>query len=200
MAIVQSILGRSDTTHRNRTIHPLPLRPLDLPHVLHANSLTFPTQGWTPLSLPPPSIAPIEATSRSLFCASEAFFALPQETKEKLRTNLGSEEGWSCIPGEKELLALRRFGPTPLELQDVASTFWAEVGKLLNEILGRIAESLGLRPDALQVFVGPCAELASERTATMLRLFRYEASGIDKLKVVSECTRLSCSYRENTCS
>ena len=201
MAIIQNILRRADSAPRNNRSAPIksnPLRPLSPYGILPADSLALPVRGWAPLSLPPPTITPIEPTSRSLFRASEAFFSLPQETKEKLRTKLGSEQGWSYIPGEKELLALRSYEQTPTELKDVASAFWAEVGKLLNEILGRIAESLGMKPDALQAFVGPCAALGNERTATMLRLFRYEGSGVNKVKVVSERTVLRVNRLRTT--
>lgn len=193
MAIIQSLFRRTDSAQGNNKSAPIksnPLRPLSPYGVLPADSMALPIRGWAPLSLPPPTIAPIESASRSLFRASEVFFSLPYETKEELRTQLGSEEGWSYIPGEKELLALRSYEQTPAELKDVASAFWAEVGKLLNEILRRIAESLGMKPDALEAFVGPCAALGIERTATMLRLFKYEGSRVNKVKVVSERTVL----------
>jgi len=50
-------------------------------------------------------------------------------------------------------------------------------------MLARIAESLELSPDALTRFSEPCISLTNARTATMMRLFRYE--GWDD-KIVAE--------------
>lgn len=62
----------------------------------------------------------------------------------------------------------------------------AAAGSLLNDQLSRIAESLGLPAEALNVFSEPCSKLGAEKTATMLRLFRYEGSGKDEPTTVAE--------------
>ncbi len=124
--------------------------------------------------------------SQALFRASQAFFDLPLSYKESFKSELGSEEGWSRIEGEKELITLRCIGNTPKELKDAATAYWAEAGGLLNQILGHIAESLGLPAEALTQFSEPCARLSAEKTATMLRLFRYEGFEGKESKVVAE--------------
>ena len=90
------------------------------------------------------------------------------------------------MEGEKEFITLRGLANTPDILKDAATTYWKEAGALLNEILGRIAESLGLEPDALSKFSEPCGELHDLRTATMLRLFRYEGFSGKESKVVAQ--------------
>lgn len=57
---------------------------------------------------------------------------------------------------------------------------------MLNEMLGRVAESLGLPARALEVFSEPCTQLTQEKTATMLRLFRYDGSVNEQMKMVAE--------------
>lgn len=53
-----------------------------------------------------------------------------------------------------------------------------------------MAQSLGLSPNALTDFVGPGAELGAEKTATMVRLFRYEGCNnpVGEGRVVAERT------------
>lgn len=78
-------------------------------------------------------------------------------------------------------------------MRDAVAAFWADVGSLLrDQLLGRMAESLGLSSDALTDFVGPGAELGAEKTATMVRLFRYEGCNTDvgEGRVVAERTLL----------
>ncbi len=164
-----------------------PLLPVTFPQVLPHNT-TLPHQGWSTIIQHPslPTTFRLELTSRALFEASAAFFALPPESKQEFKTIHGSEEGWSHIPGEKEMLTLRCLERTPAALRAAAEAFWAEAGGLLKEILGRIAESLGLSADALTVFMGPGVELGTEKTATMLRLFRYEGCDKGSPRVVAE--------------
>jgi len=71
----------------------------------------------------------------------------------------------------------------PEELRDAAIEFWAQAGKLLNEILGGVARSLGLEEEKLVRFSGLGVVLGNEKVATMLRLFRYEGEGA---KIVAE--------------
>ena len=56
----------------------------------------------------------------------------------------------------------------------------------MNGQLSRVAESLGLPANALNVYSEPCSKLGMEKTATMLRLFRYEGFEKDEPKTVAE--------------
>lgn len=163
----------------------LPLRPVTFPKVLPYHQHALNDQGWSTITYDTPTDKLHEA-SQALFRASRAFFDLPLSYKETFKTEIGSEEGWSRIEGEKELITLRCLEGTPKELKDAAASYWAEAGGLLNEILGRIAESLGLPPEALTVYSEPCAKLPVEKTATMLRLFRYEGFEGTESKTVAE--------------
>lgn len=177
--------GPNSNLQSHLTILP-PLIPRNLPYVLplHQPSLAF--QGWTTITYPTPT-DPLFEASESLFRASKAFFDLPASDKEGFRTDIGTEEGWSRVEGEKEFITLRSIDKTPNELKDAATAYWKEAGVLLNEILGTVAESLGLGADALTRFSEPCKEFGGARTATMLRLFRYEGFEGTESKIVAEC-------------
>lgn len=182
-----------DTTEPDPpTSSTLPLIPIALPQVLSTHQSRLPHQGWATILPPPHSLT---TTSLALFQSSVRFFELPLAQKEKFKTSHGSEEGWSRIRGEKEMLTLRTLDRTPPQVRDAVHAFWAEVGALLrDQLLGIMAESLGLSPDALTDFVGPGAELGAEKTATMVRLFRYEGcnTAVGEGRVVAERTLLMC--------
>lgn len=89
------------------------------------------------------------------------------------------------MEGEKEFITLREIHSTPPELLDAAKEFWEVTGDVLNRLLGEIASSLGMRKDLLTRYSEPCSKLQEKRTATMIRLFRYEGDGVSR-KVVSE--------------
>jgi isopenicillin N synthase-like dioxygenase len=162
-----------------------PLKPLDLPKILLEHQFALSDQGWTTVTYDTPSDS-LHSSSEALLQASKAFFDLPASYKENFKTSKGSEEGWSCIEGEKELITLRTLDNVPDKLKDAASTYWRVAGELLNQLLGYIARSLGLPSEALTVFSEPCIELRQERTATMLRLFRYEGFEGEQSKIVAE--------------
>jgi isopenicillin N synthase-like dioxygenase len=154
-----------------------PLIPVPLPLVLPEHRYSFAVQGWTTLTLSAPDDprGPALRTSLgALFAAAKLFFDRPEEYKARFATALGSEEGWSCIPGEKEFITVRALDRSPGELRGAAADTWARVGDVLHESLGEAARSLGLAHDALQRFSAPCVKLKPERTATLMRLFRYE--------------------------
>lgn len=163
----------------------LPLIPTSLPYVIPLHQPALASQGWTTITYPAPTDPLLEA-SEALFRASKAFFALPSSYKEGFQTKVGSEEGWLCVEGEKEFITLRGLSNTPDELKDAAAAYWKEAGGLVNEILGRVAETLGVKPDALTRFSEPCKELQTLRTATMLRLFRYEGFSGQETKIVAQ--------------
>ncbi|RDL37959.1 uncharacterized protein BP5553_05392 [Venustampulla echinocandica] len=162
-----------------------PLRPVDLPRILPEHRSALVDHGWTKVTFHEP-LDELHRSSQALFRASKEFFDLPSAQKEAYKTQAGSEEGWSHVEGEKEFISLRRLGNTPPELKEAAQAYWAEAGNYLDELLGRVAESLGLPAAALDAYSKPCAELGLDKTATMLRLFRYDCSGENQTKTVAE--------------
>ncbi|KAH7083750.1 hypothetical protein FB567DRAFT_529843 [Paraphoma chrysanthemicola] len=184
-----------------------PLIPSPLALVLPEHQHSLPTLGWTTITFPQPhdpahhpapndtSPAPIpgphplQLAYEALFAASQAFFRLPDAEKAQWKHKLGSEEGWSKIRGEKEFITLRTLEYCPEILRGPAKTYWDLMGAYCDSALGRISTSLDL-PDTelggMRKFVGRCKnmpEQEEDKTATMLRLFRYE--GWDA-KVVAE--------------
>lgn len=132
----------------------------------------------TPLPAPPPH--PLQQAYETLVLASQSFFAQPASQKQRWKHKLGSEEGWSQIPGEKEFITLRTLAYCPEVLRGPAKQYWDLMGAQLSSTLGRISTALGLPDDeaaGLRQFVGPCGAMQTTnaaKTATMLRLFRYE--------------------------
>jgi hypothetical protein len=162
-----------------------PLRVVDLPRVIPHHRFNLAAQGWTTITYDMP-IDKLYTSAQAVLHASRAFFDLPADYKETFRTRLASEEGWSCIKGEKEFFTLRSLDCAPEILKDAASAFWAEAGCFLNDTLGCIAESLGLPSQALTIYSAPCTTLSHEKYSTMLRLFRYEGSHEGQSKIVAE--------------
>lgn len=196
-----------------------PLIPSPLPLVLPHHQTALDDLGWSVITFPnvtafnsesskngmgtpelpdaPPHPAPgphpLQTAARDLFAASQIFFSLPESEKQKwVNKELGSEEGWSCIPGEKEFITLRTLAGTPDVLKEAAQQYWSVMGSYLDGCLGRLGDRLGVRdegPDSgLRRYVGRCKRMGIEqqdRSATMLRLFRYEGATTD-FKVVAE--------------
>lgn len=181
--------GRAHDEHVADTSEdfPPPLRPVTFPKIIPYHQSALSNQGWSTITYENTTDKLYEA-SQALFQASQAFFNLPISYKETFKTEVGSEEGWSRIEGEKELITLRCLENTPKELKDAAAAYWAEAGALLDDILGRIAQSLGLPAEALTAYSTPCAKLPIQKTATMLRLFRYEGFEGKQSKTVAERT------------
>ncbi|TVY20305.1 hypothetical protein LARI1_G000812 [Lachnellula arida] len=164
-----------------------PLKAVNLSLVLPEHQFALADQGWTKITYQ----APVEkdvlySCAQALFQASKSFFDLPTAQKHVFKTKEGSEEGWNFVEGEKEFITLRSLDNTPPELLEAAEAFWAVAGDLLNDQLGRIAESLELPAEALDVYSKPCSRLTMDKTATMLRLFRYEGFEKDQTKTVAE--------------
>ncbi len=168
-----------------------PLIHSPLPLVLPDHQQALSNLGWTTITFPQhnpspdqsaPGPHPLQTAYEALFAASQAFFAQPTQEKAQWKHKLRSEEGWSSIPGEKEFITLRTLEYCPEILRGPAKRYWDLMGKHLEDTLGRIATSLDIPEphDAnkgLKQFVGPCGtmqETDSQKTATMLRLFRYE--------------------------
>lgn len=171
-----------------------PLVPSPLPLVLPEHQQALSNLGWTTITFPRPAPIdsspdllapgphPLQSAYEALSSASQAFFAQPAEEKARWKHKLRSEEGWSSIPGEKEFITLRTLEYCPEILKEPARRYWDLMGAHLETTLGRIAASLDIsEPDdeakGLKKFVGPCGRMQAndeEKTATMLRLFRYE--------------------------
>ena len=144
-------------------------------------------QGWATVHLGSATTDPLLSNLQSLLDASKRFFDLPISDKESFKIpSAGSEAGWSHVEGEKELIALRTDSASdlPQVLREHAIQCWRVCGEFVHDTLCRIAQTLGLQEEALKVFSEPCLELKSEKTATMLRLFRYE--GEQEPKIVGE--------------
>ncbi|ESZ98499.1 hypothetical protein SBOR_1161 [Sclerotinia borealis F-4128] len=177
------------TDHQNSAFQPLnevfelPLRPVKFPLILPAHAPHLSNQGWSTLTFSPTD--PIHISSQKLLQASRSFFDLPLEYKTRFLTGKGTEEGWNCVEGEKEFITLRELNSTPPELLDATKEFWEITGDVLNKILGEVASSLGMRKESLTQYSEPCSKLLGERTASMIRLFRYEMDGVGN-KVVCE--------------
>ncbi|KAJ7466016.1 hypothetical protein FB451DRAFT_1486247 [Mycena latifolia] len=149
--------------------------------------------GWFRLPLP----ADLSARYSTLLGASSAFFGLPPtaETKTKFAAPscaAASDEGFAAIPGEKQLVTLRRLSstlrrlsstPLPADLKGAAKDAWADTGALFSAVIEDIAASLGLPADIF-------AEMAAEanvasfdrepgRASSLLHLFRYERPAAD---------------------
>ncbi|KAF7908383.1 uncharacterized protein EAF01_004138 [Botrytis porri] len=169
--------------HSSNEDYELPLRPVKFPLILPAHAPHFPDQGWSTISFSPTD--PFHISSQKLLQASKSFFDLPLEYKSQFLTGKGTEEGWNRVEGEKEFITLREINTTPPELLETVKEFWDITGDVLNKILGEIASSLGMKKELLTRYSEPCLKLHHEKTATMIRLFRYESNGIEG-KVVSE--------------
>jgi hypothetical protein len=180
-----------------------PLIPSPLPLVLPAHQQALPNLGWTSITFPSgapspsstdapsPGPHPLQLAYEELFAAAQEFFNQPAAEKQIWAHKLGTEEGWSSVPGEKEFITLRTLSYCPEVLRAPAKRYWDLMGAHLHSTLARISTALALpHPEdpesALRRFVGPCATMPHEdagKTATMLRLFRYEGA---EPKVVAE--------------
>lgn len=174
-----------------------PLIPVMLPRVHPNRHRALWDQGWTTMDMNVSSSDALYTSYQELLKSSKAFFDLPMDQKAAFKTKLGSEDGWSRVEGEKEFITLRSLETTPEILKDAASRYWAEAGDLLNETLGKVAESLGLPAESLTVYSEPCSRLG-RKTATMLRLFRYEGFEGKQNKVVAEGMTNSFRHTEGT--
>ncbi|KAF2004205.1 hypothetical protein P154DRAFT_552105 [Amniculicola lignicola CBS 123094] len=204
---ISGLISRFRSKHRHSpapTQDPRPpLIASPLPLVLTEHQHVLSKLGWTTVTFPQPSLQehgpkehilgrhPLQSAYEELFQASQKFFDLPDSEKEQWKNaKLGSEEGWSKIPGEKEFITLRTLEGTPNVLKEAAQKYWNAAGSYLDSSLGKISTSLGIPSDSpdtgLRKFIGPCKHFQckdEDKTATMLRLFRYEGW---EAKVVAE--------------
>ncbi|GJJ07894.1 hypothetical protein Clacol_002100 [Clathrus columnatus] len=160
--------------------YPPPLKVPEFHLLTPQNIHSLSTQGFT--TFPIQERVELYRAATSLFDLSKQFFSQPQPDKERFinrDANMqGSEEGWSRVAGEKELLTLRRSGATcPDLLEHSARSLWLECGQLMTDVIRGIEQSLDLIPHSLDsVFIPECTmPLAGEnRFETLLRMFRYE--------------------------
>ncbi|KAI9642022.1 hypothetical protein NHQ30_009893 [Ciborinia camelliae] len=171
------------TDQQRSKIGKIPLRPVTFPHILPDDAPHFSGQGWSTLTFSPADL--IHTSSQKLLQASRSFFDLPPEYKSQFITADGTKGGWNRLEGEKEFITLRDISTTPPELQDAAKEFWDIAGDVLNRILGEIACSLAMNKELLTRYSEPCSTLQEKRTASMIRLFRYEGDAASE-KVVCE--------------
>jgi hypothetical protein len=149
---------------------------------------TLYTQGYARVHLP--ADHPLLTAATALFTNSCKFFARPLEHKEGFHpSKLGdiklqsSEEGWSRVEGEKEMLTIRRTRPLcPHEVVDDARALWRECGSFMQVMMYAVESSLGLPPGAFDnVVAEECVLPVEERHETLLRMFRYERTAEARL-------------------
>lgn len=159
---------------------PHPLLPATFPLLSSMDISTLATQGYT--TFPIAQRPTLYDAAASLFNVSRTFFAQPQTVKTQfqvLKANAqGSEEGWSRVEGEKELLTLRRGGAAcPPVVEERGKALWGECGVLMQEVMRGVEQSLGMTPGVLDhVMLPECAMpgAGADRVETLLRMFRYE--------------------------
>ncbi|KAJ7752572.1 hypothetical protein B0H16DRAFT_1317458 [Mycena metata] len=134
------------------------------------------SQGWLSVPLPPD----LESLYAELFAQSASFFDLPSDAPAKVdyaapTGKAGSDEGFSDIPGEKQLITLRRVSGTPPPLRNAATEAWDATGQIFMRAIHDIAGSLEL--ENREIFDAMSAEAQGfsprTRASSLLRLFRY---------------------------
>ena len=180
---------------KTKSYLPPPGPPPGFPHLvvfpfLSPDQLpTLYSQGWARVSLP--SDHPLLSAAVKLFSASHNFFAMPLEHKEQFHlSKLGeeesmqsSEEGWSRVAGEKEMLTVRRMKPLcPPDLVPDAQDLWNECGSFMQLMMASMEQSLNLPKGAFDSLVKEeCVPPKEKRHETLLRMFRYERAEEAKL-------------------
>ena len=180
------------------TYAPPPGPPPGYPHLVNFPFLspdqlpTLYSQGWARVLLP--SDHPLLSAAAKLFSASRDFFAMPLEHKEQFHLSKleqeermqSSEEGWSRVEGEKEMLTVRRMKPLcPPELVSDAQDLWNECGSFMQLMMASIERSLNLPKGAFDSLVNEeCVLPKGKRHETLLRMFRYERAEEAKLVAV----------------
>ncbi|KAJ6451662.1 hypothetical protein C8R47DRAFT_1169915 [Mycena vitilis] len=159
----------------------------ELATYVHNSLPILASQGWLSVPLP----ADLESLYTSLFADSAAFFTLPSDAPEKVRCAAptgknASDEGYSDISGEKQLITIRRRSGIPAPLFKSATEAWDGTGELFMSAVRGIAESLELE-DA-EIFDAMSCEAhglpKSERASSLLRLFRYNRPAVGETKKV----------------
>ena len=169
-------------------------RLVDFPFLSPDQIPTLYTQGYASLHLP--SDHPLLIAATTLFATSRDFFAKPLNHKEQFHPSEffqgkfdPSDEGWSCVEGEKELLSVRRTRPLcPPEVTQNAQILWQECGNLLQAMMCAVEKSLDLKDGAFDNLVSKeCVLPLEEKHATLLRMFRYERTADPRLVAAHHC-------------
>lgn len=152
------------------------------PYLIDLDELAM--HGWVSLPIANEPSDPLYGPYAALFEASAQVLDMPEEELQKYiipqRVGLqASEEGYQCIPGEKRMITVRTADKTPsdFELGERAREAWAASGRVMNDILIAIEESLGLQPGVLMRTAEKqeTVPLPGEgRVASLMRLFRYD--------------------------
>ncbi|KAJ7641280.1 hypothetical protein FB45DRAFT_899841 [Roridomyces roridus] len=157
----------------------------DLSQFIRNNLTALATRGWLSVPLPPE----LESLYADLFAESAHFFNLPSDSPIKLKHaappgKSASDEGFADIPGEKQLITLRRLSGIPDSatsegsahtLHSATTAAWNATGELFLDTAHTIAESLGLEEDVFDELSADSKGLpASSRASSLLRLFRYK--------------------------
>ncbi|KAF8589758.1 Clavaminate synthase-like protein [Ramaria rubella] len=159
---------------------PQPFLPAVFPLLSPTQIVSLSTKGFT--TFPIEQRRPLHDAATALFSVSRAFFSQPQSDKSQFQIHKanseGSEEGWSRVVGEKELITLRRGGNTcPPSVENEGRKLWAECGMLMQEMTRGVEQSLGMPPGVFDDVVIPECTMpldGADRPETLLRMFRYE--------------------------
>lgn len=147
------------------------------PFLSQASLHTLVRQGWLPLSLPPH----LDSATGRLFDESNAYFSLPSSLRAALYPpRSGTDWGYYDIAGEKAFLTLRCGVHPETSLEATAAQFWQHAAVLLHRILCDLARANGLPWDIWDDMLDGTLSLpenANDASGTLLRLFKYEASG-----------------------
>jgi len=179
-------------------IPPLPSgspKPVNFPFLTEQQCITLYSQGFAQVYLPPNH--PLLDAATALFSTSHAFFDKPLDEKQKFhRSQLisdpsvsgprNTEQGWSRVEGEKEMLTIRRTSKLcPPEVAHNARVLWRECGSFMQSIMRAIESSLELESGAFDNVVTQECELpVGDMYETLLRMFRYERTS--EPRIVSE--------------
>ena len=157
---------------------------------LHAEQIpTLYRQGFARVHLPPDH--PLLAAATALFSSSHAFFDQTPDEKQKFhRSQLASEpsadgpkgkgpdseQGWSRVEGEKEMLTIRRTNKLcPPSVTENAQNLWRECGSFMQDMMRAVEVSLELKSGTFDnVVKEECVLPVDEIHETLVRMFRYE--------------------------
>lgn len=168
--------------------------PLTYPLTTPEESSNLRSQGYARLSVP--SSHPLCTASHAAFAASRSFFALPSSEKSKYHLSTlstregvdgGSEDGFSRVDGEKEMITVRRSEILcPSSLSQIATDLWNACGAYLSSVLRIMESSLALPEGSYaHTITNECIlPTSGNRTESLLRMFRYDRSP-EESKLVS---------------
>jgi len=160
--------------------YPPPLLDAPFPLLSQQQVQNLSTQGFA--TFPIADRPSLHDAAVKLFSFSRHFFAQAGPEKEAFQIKhgnaQGSEEGWSRVVGEKELLTLRRSGKAcPEQVEEAGRTLWRECGLFMRDVISAVEISLNMQEGLLwEVVEKECAmpNAGEDRVETLLRMFRYE--------------------------